>query len=103
MDNDFEIKIARFDHSYPESPDSYVVGFIVKHRKSGRTMYQDIRVMYTDVVSGTTDMEVAAVAWKRVEPAFEPWMKSVSENKGGSVIGSLFYPSGDTGTVLGDA
>jgi hypothetical protein len=93
LSKDFEIKIARFDHSYPvEAPDSYVVGFIVTHRISCKSMYQDTRVLYTDVVSGVTDMEVASIAWKRVEPAFEPWMKSVSENKT-SVVGSVFDPS----------
>ena len=91
---DFEIKISRFDHTYPiEAPDSYVVGFIVTHRSSFHTMYQDTRVMYSDVASGLTDLEIAAIAWKRVEPAYEPWMKSVSENKGASVIGSVFVPS----------
>lgn len=91
----FEIKIARFEQAYPaEAPDSYVVGFTVTCPSNGRTMYQDTRIAYTEVQSGSTDKEVASMAWARVESAFEPWAKQLIAvaNTDGVVVGSVFVP-----------
>ena len=92
----FEVKIARFDQAYPaEAPDSYVVGFTVTCPANGRTMYQDTRVAYTEVQSGATDKEVTAMAWARVEPAFEPWARQIIASAAGAdavVVGSVFVP-----------
>lgn len=87
----FTIKVARFDASYPaEDPDSFVVGFTVTSDANGRSMFQDVRLPYTETVS-KNEQEVVSMAWDRVKEGFANFVTSVSSK--GAILGSVFTPS----------
>ena len=92
MDN-IQINVARFDLYPPDTPDSYCVGFNVRHIGNGKAMYRDTLVGVNDLPSPPADFtsdKIIEFAWARLEASFQEWYDSVS--RAPSVVGSVFVP-----------
>jgi len=91
--NDFKITIARFGPYPADEPVSYVVGFTVTHAPTGRSMYRDCTVPFTDLASAHTDDDVIAAAWNGLKEYVEVWCGACGAKS--HVIGSTFVPLTD--------
>ena len=83
------VTVSRFGvyPALPEDPIGYVVGFLVTHLGSARTLYRDCIVPFSDAAD-----EDAAVAnaWETLKEGVEAWNDACSAKS--PLVGSTFVP-----------
>jgi hypothetical protein len=82
------IRVTRFDAYPPSAPTSYAIGFV--ETCNSHTKYADTTVPFAETAAGLTNDEIAAMAWRTLEPDFAAWRAAVSSIP--SIIGTEFSP-----------
>jgi len=79
--------ISRFGVYPTPDPTGHVVGFVVTHVPTGRSVYRDAVVAF----SGKIDDEIVAEAWTVLEPCINMWASECDSKS--PLVGATFTPT----------
>ena len=86
--HEINITVARFGPYPTDEPVSYVVGFTATNTPTGRSIYRDCCIPFTDLGETHTDDDVVAAGWHLVKDSVDAWSSTC--NRKSPIIGSVF-------------